>query len=119
MLKKVGLESILDFHGAKSQIILPRFLEEEKKFDVAFIDGNHLCDYVFLDLFYLGQLVKPGGVIFMDDYDLPGIRKAATFYVKNLGWEIEEVGSEGDREWLVLRTSVSEDKRKYDYFVDF
>ncbi len=104
ILAKAGLEKIIEFYGEKSQIVLPRLLREDRKFDFGFIDGCHLFDYVFLDLFYLGQLIKMGGIIFMDDYDKVSIRKAVSFFVKNLDWKIEEKGSHKKREWLVLRT---------------
>lgn len=119
LLAKAGVEDIIEFHGEKSQIVLPRFLAENRKFDFAFVDGNHRFDYVFSDLFYLGQLVRLGGVIFMDDYNAPGIKKAAKFFVKNLGWRIEDDGSDKEREWAILRISEKEDSRQYDYFVDF
>lgn len=93
ILAKAGVDKIIEFHGEQSQIVLPRFLNENRKFDLAFVDGNHRFDYVFLDLFYLGHLVRPGGVIFMDDYNFPGIKKATSFFAKNLGWKIEESSS--------------------------
>lgn len=119
ILEKAGLGKIIEFFGEKSQIVLPRLLDENRKFDLAFVDGNHLFDYVFLDLFYLGQLVKNGGIIFIDDYDKPGIKKAATFFIRNLGWKIEEKGSEKNREWLVMRTSEKGDTRHWQDFIDF
>ena len=119
VLKKAGLSKTIEFYGEKSQIALPRFLDEEKKFDFGFIDGCHLFDYVFLDLFYLGSLIKNDGIIFIDDYDNPAIRKAATFFVKNLNWKIEEEGFVDSRQWLVMRTPKKELTRHYTYFVDF
>ena len=119
ILAKAGLEKIIEFHGEKSQIALPRLLREDRKFDFGFIDGCHLFDYVFLDLFYLGQLVKSGGIIFMDDYDNVAIKKAASFFVKNLDWKIEETGRYQERKWLVLRTSEKQDTRDFTYFIDF
>lgn len=119
LLAKAGVKDIIEFHGEKSQIVLPRFLGDNRKFDFAFVDGNHRFDYVFLDLFYLGQLVRSGGVIFMDDYNAPGIKKATAFFVKNLGWRIEDDDADKEREWVILRTSEKEDTRKYDYFIDF
>ena len=119
ILAKAGLEKNIEFHGEKSHFVLPRLLREDRKFDFGFIDGCHLFDYVFLDLFYLGQLIKMGGIIFMDDYDRVTIRKAATFFVKNLDWKIEEKGSYKKHEWLVLRTSEKQDMRNFEYFIDF
>ncbi len=119
ILGEAGLGEIIEFYGEKSQVILSSFLNEGRKFDLAFVDGNHLFDYVFLDLFYLGQLVKNGGIIFVDDYDKPGIRKAVTFFIKNLDWKIEESGSEKNREWLIMRTSENGDTRDWQNFIDF
>lgn len=119
ILAKAGLEKNIEFHGEKSYFVLPRLLREDRKFDFGFIDGCHLFDYVFLDLFYLGQLIKMGGIIFIDDYNNVAIRKAASFFVKNLGWKIEEKGSYKKREWLVLRTSEKQNTRDWKYFIDF
>ena len=77
ILNDAGLSSILEFYGDESQIVLPQLLEQGREFDLAFIDGNHRFDYVFLDLYYLGRLIRRGGVIILDDYNLPGIERAA------------------------------------------
>lgn len=119
VLTKAGLDKIIEFHGERSHFVLPRLLEEDRKFDFGFIDGCHLFDCVFLDLFYLGKLIKIGGIIFMDDYDNVAIRKAVSFFVKNIGWKIEEIGSYKKRKWLIVRTSEKQDVRHFEYFIDF
>jgi len=119
ILARAGLEKIIEFHGEKSQLVLPRLLREGRKFDFGYIDGCHLFDYVFLDLFYLGQLVKMGGIIYIDDYEYPALRKATSFFVKNLDWKIEEKGLYKEREWLVMRTSDKQDTRHFLDFIDF
>ena len=84
------------------------------------VDGNHRFDRVFVDLFYLGRLVRPGGIVFLDDYQLPGVARAASFYKTNLGWTLEEVSAPDDlHRWAVLRTSALPDARPFDHFVDF
>lgn len=118
-LKKAGLKSIIKFYGEKSQIVLPRLLKQNKQFDLAFIDGNHLFDYVFLDLFYLGQLIKKGGIIILDDYNFPGINKALSFFINNLNWKVEETSNDDKHHWAVIRTSKEEDNRNYLYFKEF
>ena len=118
-LARAGLSKIIEFQGDKSHIALPSLLRNGRTFDFGFIDGCHLFDYVFLDLFYLGLLIKSAGIVFLDDNELPAVRKAASFYVANLGWRIEEKGSHKEREWLVLRTPAKQDVRHFTYFVDF
>jgi predicted O-methyltransferase YrrM len=120
ILAEAGVRSLVEFYEEKSQLALPRFLKEGRQFDLAFVDGNHRFDAVFVDLYYLGQLVHQGGIIILDDYNLPGIRRAASFFINNLAWRIEETSPPDDpHDWVVLRTSEEEDTRGFRYFVEF
>ena len=119
ILSKAGLDPITEFHPEMSQIVLPQLLKANKRFDFAFVDGNHLFDYVFVDLFYLGKLLEPGCTIFLDDYNFPGIKSAASFFTKNLDWNIEEIDSDKDHEWAVIRTTEKDTKRHFKYFIEF
>ena len=119
-LEEAGVSGLVEHHAEESQIALPRLLDEGRSFDFAFVDGNHRFDRVFVDLFYLGRLVRQGGVVFLDDYQLPAVGRAASFFVRNLGWTVEEVSAWDDlHRWAVLRTSDAPDTRPYDYYVDF
>src|SRR5579864_4702308 len=62
MLRELGLERGIEFYPEPSGLVLPRLVGEGRQFDFAFIDGDHRFDGVFVDLFYLDQLLKPGGV---------------------------------------------------------
>lgn len=120
ILAEAGVKHLIEFHGEKSQLALPQFLKEDRQFDLAFVDGNHRFDAVFVDLYYLGYLVRKGGIIILDDYNLPGIERAAAFFINNLKWTIEATSSPEDQHhWIVLRTSKDEDTRDFRYFVDF
>jgi predicted O-methyltransferase YrrM len=118
-LEEAGLIPIIEHHEEESQIALPRLLADGRTFDLAFIDGNHRFDRVFLDLYYLGWLVRRGGIVILDDYDLPGIARAASFFLTNLGWKLEDVSDGDGHRWAVLRTSKVEDARPMAYFIDF
>ena len=119
-LDEAGVVELVEHHAEESQIALPRLLGEGRSFDFAFVDGNHRFDGVFVDLYYLGRLVQPGRIIFLDDYQLPGVARAASFFVSNLGWTLEEVSAADDlHQWAVLRTSAIPDTRPFDHFFDF
>jgi predicted O-methyltransferase YrrM len=119
-LEEAGVKPLVEYHEEMSQIALPASLAEGRQFDLAFVDGNHRFDSVFVDLFFLGRLVRRGGVVILDDYDLPGIRRAVAFFLTNLGWRIEEASpGDDDHRWVVLRTAESEDRRHFRDFVDF
>jgi predicted O-methyltransferase YrrM len=117
VLEEAGVRKLVEHHAEESQIALPQFLKEERSFDLGFIDGNHRFDRVFLDLFYLGHLVRKGGIVILDDYNQPGIKRAVSFFVTNLNWKIEETNEEGHQ--AVLRTAQEADNRTWDFFVEF
>ena len=119
-LDEAGVADMVEHHVAESQIVLPRLLAEGRTFDLAFVDGNHRFDGVFLDLVYLGRLVRGGGIVFADDYQLPSVTCAVSFCTTNLDWEIEQVSTEDAlHHWAVLRTPVAPRERRFDHFVDF
>jgi predicted O-methyltransferase YrrM len=121
ILEEAGVRELVEFHAEESQILLPRLLAGGRRFDFAFLDGNHRFEGVFLDLIYSGRLLKPGGIVFADDAQLPAVKKAIGFCVGNLGWIVEDEGRETDvHEWVVLRTGPSELlQRPFDRFVEF
>jgi predicted O-methyltransferase YrrM len=120
LLEEAGLTELVEHHAEESQTALPRFLSEGRIFDLAFVDGNHRFDGVFLDLAYLGRLVRPGGIVFLDDYQLPAVARAASFCLRNLGWILEEESDADELHgWAALRTSAAPDTRPFDHFVDF
>jgi predicted O-methyltransferase YrrM len=119
-LDEAGVSALVEHHAEMSQIALPAFLKEGRLFDFAFVDGNHRFDSVFLDLFYLGRLLRKGGIVALDDYGLPGIRRAVSFFLTNLGWTVEQTSAPDDaNEWVVLRTSLADDMRDFRHFVEF
>jgi predicted O-methyltransferase YrrM len=119
-LDEARVSELVEFLPTASEIALPGFLLEGRRFDLAFVDGNHRFDGVFLDLIYLERLVRAGGIIFADDYQLPSVARAASFSTNNLGWTLEEVSTNEPRHhWAVLRTARTPLERGFDHFVDF
>jgi predicted O-methyltransferase YrrM len=120
LIEEAGLRDRLDFYDERSEIVLPRLLASGRQFDFGFVDGNHRFDGVFLDLMFLGRMIHGGSVIFLDDYQLPSVKKAAAFCTSNLGWGVEEEGvADAKHHWVVLRTTPQPRERDFDYFVDF
>jgi predicted O-methyltransferase YrrM len=115
-----GVADLLELHPEESQIVLPRLLEEQQRFDLAFVDGDHRFDRLFVDLAYLRRLVSPGGIVFVDDHQLPATARAVSFFRRNLEWTVEELSPpDPDHQWAVLRTPERPDTRPWDFFVDF
>jgi predicted O-methyltransferase YrrM len=119
-LDDAGVLHLVSLYAEESQIALPRFVSEGRRFDFAFVDGSHLFDRVFLDLIYLGRLVKPEGIIFADDYQAPAVARAVSFCLNNLGWTLEEMAPDDQlHQWVVLRTVREPIPRSFPHFVDF
>jgi len=119
-LEQAGVRELVEFYAEGSETVLPRLLGEGKQFDLAFIDGNHRFEGVFLDLVYCGRLLRPGGIVFTDDVQLPAVRRAVGFCIANLHWVVEDEGCEAEHEWLVLRTGPHEAyRRPFDDFAEF
>lgn len=62
-----------------SEIALPALLDKGEKFDFAFIDGYHTFDHTLLDAFYLIKMLKVGGVLVIDDVQMPAINKCLRY----------------------------------------
>ncbi len=80
-----GLEKTTTLVREDSSVALPRLLHDGLRVDAAFVDGSHRFHEVFVDLYYLRKIVRPGGVIVLDD-DVPPVQAALRYYVTNLGW---------------------------------
>jgi predicted O-methyltransferase YrrM len=81
-----GLDAIAALLLAQSSIALPGLVSDGLVVDAAFVDGSHRFHEVFLDFYYLRKIVRPGGLIIIDDSNEPSVRTAARYYERNLGW---------------------------------
>lgn len=102
-LRDSGAERVVEFVPAPSLAVLPRLVLEGRSFDLAFIDGDHHFDGAFIDLFYCARVVRPGGVVVVDDMWQPSVRTAVAFYVENRGWEIMGDASPAAFRWVRSR----------------
>ena len=75
----------------RSQIVLPRLLSDRFLADVAFVDGSHIFHNVFVDLFYLRELVRPRGLVILDDCNYSSVATAVRYFQVNTGWEPEPI----------------------------
>ncbi|MFG3547620.1 class I SAM-dependent methyltransferase [Streptomyces sp. NPDC047725] len=86
LLRAAGLDSIATLMPVPSSVALPQLLTEGFVADAAFVDGSHRFHEVFVDLYFLRGIVRPGGLIVIDDDWWPSVHTAARYYEQNLGW---------------------------------
>ncbi|MFN2601509.1 MAG: class I SAM-dependent methyltransferase [Gemmatimonadaceae bacterium] len=69
-----------------SSIALSRLMAEGFTADAAFVDGSHRFHEVFVDLYFLRKIVRPRGLVILDDASFPSVATALRYFDLNLGW---------------------------------
>src|SRR5260370_290573 len=82
-LARAGVEGMCVLLRERSQLALPRLVTEGFVADAAFVDGSHLFHNVFVDLFFLRELLRPGGVVILDDCQWPSFAAAVRYFETN------------------------------------
>ena len=90
-ISSVGLADDCALLRERSQLASPRLVSEELVADAAFVDGSHRFNNVFVDLSFLRELVQPGGLIILDDYQWPSVATAVNYFEVNCGWRNQSI----------------------------
>ncbi|GAA0652070.1 hypothetical protein GCM10009535_32970 [Streptomyces thermocarboxydovorans] len=86
LLCSAGLDGVVELVTEPSQRFLARLAGAGFVADAAFVDGSHLFHNVFVDLHFLGEIVRPGGVVVLDDVWWPSVAAAVAYFESHLGW---------------------------------
>jgi predicted O-methyltransferase YrrM len=89
VLQQAGVREHVEVIEEESQLALPRLVSEGRAFDLAFIDGDHRFESALLDLYFMTRLVRPEGLIVLDDMWMPSIRTAVAYAERNLALTLE------------------------------
>ncbi|MFL6296278.1 MAG: class I SAM-dependent methyltransferase [Actinomycetes bacterium] len=84
LLRSAGLDTIARLVLRPSSMALPQLVAEGLAADAAFVDGSHRFHEVFVDLSFLRKLVRPGGIVVLDDHWWPPVRSAARYFELNI-----------------------------------
>jgi len=74
-IRDAGFSSLVDFREQRSEVALPRLLEEGMTLDFAFVDGWHTFDQVMVEFYFINRLLRVGGVIAFDDANRRSINR--------------------------------------------
>jgi predicted O-methyltransferase YrrM len=97
LLQAAGLDTIARLVLQPSSLALPQLVAEGLVADAAFVDGSHRFHEVFVDLYFLRKLVRPGGIVVLDDTWWPSVATAARYFELNLGWRAVPDAFDGAR----------------------
>jgi predicted O-methyltransferase YrrM len=90
-IESAGLAGVSSLTTGRSQLELPRLVAQEFVADAAFVDGSHIFHNVFVDLHFLREIVRPGGLIVLDDCQWPSVATAVRYFELNTGWTSEQI----------------------------
>jgi predicted O-methyltransferase YrrM len=120
LMKRLGLSELALLLEEDSLIALPRLISEHQRFDFGFVDGSHYFEHAFCDTLYMTRLVRPTGLIVLDDYWMPAVKAAVNFFTRNLGLVHENKNDQTpSRRFAVLRQPERDIQRKWDHFEPF
>lgn len=119
VITEAGLDDVVEIHEEDSKIGLAKLLEQQRRFDLAFVDGDHRFEGVFIDLVLLNRLVRPGGIVIVDDLYLPAVARASNFARTNLAWTTEQADIGGHGGMAAFRTPSSPPVREWDEYIEF
>jgi predicted O-methyltransferase YrrM len=110
-INELGLADKVEFIGEPSELALPQLVQQKRRFDLAFIDGAHLFDYVFTDLRFVHLMLKPGGLVIFDDANWDPVHLACRFAETNYGYQpvADDRGQQTHRRKRLFRP---EDRRR-------
>jgi len=86
LIRAAGLDATSRLVLEPSSQALPGLVEQGFTADAAFVDGSHRFHEVFTDLYFLRKIVRPGGIVVLDDYWWPSVRTASHYFESNMGW---------------------------------
>lgn len=90
-----GLTEVCSLVRERSQLVLPRLIRDGLVADAAFVDGSHLFHNVFVDLAFLSDLIRPGGLVILDDCQWPSVGTAVRYFEINAWWQPLPIEAEG------------------------
>jgi predicted O-methyltransferase YrrM len=83
-----GFGSIVEFHEERSELFLPRLVAEDRRIDLAFIDGLHRFDQALVEFYYINRLLRPGGIVLFDDAVRRGVNRVVRHALTYPAYEV-------------------------------
>jgi cephalosporin hydroxylase len=78
-----GFRDHFQFYDEESSVALARLCDEQREFQVIYIDGSHLFEDVFLDFAFSARLLPIGGICLFDDCSDRHVQKVIRFIKTN------------------------------------
>ncbi len=82
-IEKLGFTEFLDFRRDFSHNVLPQLVQEKRKFEFIFIDGDHKFDGILVDFYYADLLLDKHGYVLLHDTWMRSTQLVMSFIESN------------------------------------
>lgn len=89
VFEKVRTPSV-EFVEGSTQLTLPKY-DFQKPLDVVLLDGPHAFPFCELEYYYFYQRIRQGGVLILDDIQIPTVHRMFNIVRSDAMWELESV----------------------------
>jgi predicted O-methyltransferase YrrM len=115
-VQELEMASRFTFMEEKSITAIPRLIDEGRKAQFIFVDGDHKFDSVIVDFVLADHICALNGHIIFDDMWMPSIRKVVQFIKENRG---DYLSVACPIENIAVFQKVGSDTRDWRHYVEF
>jgi predicted O-methyltransferase YrrM len=115
-LEALGLDHLCHLEQDAAHAVLPRMLASRRRFDFAFVDGDHKFDTTLVEFYYLDLLLDAGGLVLFHDAWMPSIQHVASWIRAN---KANYHSIDTRQANLILFGKNGDDHRAWNHFADF
>lgn len=91
LLQSAGLAGYVDVRRQYSAVALAQLLDQQRTFDLIYVDGSHLFEDVFVDAYFGFRLLSNTGLILFDDCTTEHVAKVLSFVATNWPAWVDEI----------------------------
>jgi predicted O-methyltransferase YrrM len=95
-LERAGFHAAVKFYREPSCQVLPRLSAQGLRADFAYLDSSKNFEVLMVDAFFLQKILKPAGLLVLDDCYFPGIRKLTRLLCRNPVWKVHSTFEPAD-----------------------
>lgn len=78
----------LEYIEERSELVLPKLAESERRYDLCLIDGSHAWPTVFVDFCFGNACLRQGGLLLLDDVQLHSVRQLFLLLAAQPGYRL-------------------------------
>lgn len=119
LFERAGLLGGLHLIEEPSEQALPAMLGGGACYDLGFVDGAHWFENALIDIMMLARLIRPGGLLVVDDQWMGSVHAATGYARLNLNLEAIPARSAGAERFAAFRVLAADPSRAWDHWVPF